>query len=276
MKGADVQRRAFISSLVGGIAGSGVVATSQNASAQTAPAAGGAPEFYAWQHFVLRSGTQQQRMTDFLQNAAIPALNRLGHQPIGVFEAVAGAITPSLFVLTPLPTPQALATMEASLAKDSEFLKAASAYVDAPADDPAYERREVSLLAAFAKMPRVQVPAQTAGKRPRLFELRTYESHSEKAHRAKVQMFEELGEMDIFRRVGLKAVFFSHTLAGPRMPSLVYMLVYDNFADRDKGWAAFSSDPEWKKLSTLAGYRNADIVSNITSIYLRPAAYSQI
>ncbi len=82
--------------------------------------------------------------------------------------------------------------------------------------------------------------------------------------------------MDIFRRVGLKAVFFSHTLAGSRMPSLVYMLVHDNLADRDKNWAAFSADPEWKKLSALAGYRNADIVTNITSVYLRPAAYSQI
>lgn len=271
-----MQRRAFVSGLIGGIAGSSLAARSYGLDAQPAPPQGGAPEFYAWQHYILRSGTQQQRMTDFLQTAAIPALNRLGHQPIGAFEAVAGAITPSVFVLIPMRTPQALATMEESLAKDSEFLKAAAAYVDAPADDPAYERREVSLLAAFAKMPHLQVPAQTADKRPRLFELRTYESHSDKAHRAKVQMFEELGEMDIFRRVGLKAVFFSHTVAGPRMPSLVYMLVYDNFADRDKSWAAFGADPEWKKLSTMAGYRNADIVSNITSVYLRPAAYSQI
>jgi hypothetical protein len=272
-----MQRRAFISSLIGGLGASAVssAAAPGNGTQASAPPQG-APEFYAWQHYILRSGTQQQRMTDFLQNAAIPALNRLGHQPIGAFEVVAGAVTPSLFVLIPMRSPDGLASMEASLVKDTEFVKAAAPYIDAPANDPAYERREVSLLAAFAKMPRLQIPAQTADKRPRLFELRTYESHSEKAHRAKVQMFEELGEMDIFRRVGLKAVFFSHTLAGPRMPSLVYMLVHDNFADRDKNWAAFSADPEWKKLSGLAGYGNADIVSNITSIYLRPAAYSQI
>ena len=189
---------------------------------------------------------------------------------------VAGAITPSIFLLVPMRSLDALASMEASLVKDAEFLKAGTTYIDAPAEDPVYERREVSVLAAFLKMPRLQVPAQTAEKRPRLFELRTYESHSEKAHRAKVQMFEELGEMDIFRRVGLRAVFFAHTLAGPRMPSLVYMLVHENLADRDKNWAAFSADPEWKKLSGLAGYRNADIVTNITSVYLRPASYSQI
>ena len=272
-----MQRREFITSVIGGVAAAGIPTVAIDGSeAQTGQAQGGAPEFYAWQHYILRSGTQQQRMAEFLQSAAIPALNRLGHQPIGAFEVVAGAITPSIFILVPMRSLDALASMEASLVQDNEFLKAGTSYLDAPAENPAYERREISVLAAFAKMPRLQVPAQTAEKRPRLFELRTYESHSEKAHRAKVRMFEELGEMDIFRRVGLKAVFFSHTLAGPRMPSLVYMLVHDNLADRDKNWAAFGADPEWKKLSGLAGYRNADIVTNITSVYLRPAVYSQI
>jgi hypothetical protein len=262
--------------VIGGVAATGLSAVAANANDQQKPAGGETPEFYAWQHYILRSGTQQPRIADFLQNAAIPALNRLGHQPVGAFEAVSGAISPSVFVLVPMRSLGAFASMEASLLKDEAFMKAASIYIDAPPTDPVYDRREISLLAAFAKMPRIQVPAQTAEKRPRLFELRTYESHSEKAHAAKVRMFEELGEMEIFKRVGLKAVFFSHTIAGPRMPSLVYMLVYDNLADREKTWAAFSSDPEWKKLSGLAGYSNADIVSNITSVYLRPAAYSQI
>ena len=215
-------------------------------------------------------------MAEFLQSAAIPALNRLGHQPIGAFEVVAGAITPSIFLLVPMRSLDALASMEASLVKDAEFLKAGTTYIDAPAEDPVYERREVSVLAAFLKMPRLQVPAQTAEKRPRLFELRTYESHSEKAHRAKVQMFEELGEMDIFRRVGLRAVFFAHTLAGPRMPSLVYMLVHENLADPGQELGGVQRRPGVEEAVGLAGYRNADIVTNITSVYLRPAAYSQI
>ena len=236
----------------------------------------GAPEFYAWQHYILRSGTQGRRLADFLQNAAIPALNRLGHQPVGVFEAVAGVPTPSVFMLVPVRALDALAALETSLARDQEFVKAAGPYLDAPPTDPAYERREVSVLAAFSRMPRLQVPPATAEKRPRLFELRTYESHSEKAHRAKVQMFEEMGEMEIFRRVGLRAVFYAHTVAGPRMPNLVYMLVHDNFAAREKNWDAFRNDPEWKKLASTPGYSNADIVSNITTVYLQPAAYSQI
>ena len=90
------------------------------------------------------------------------------------------------------------------------------------------------MLAAFPKFPRVVVPAATATKGPRLFELRTYESPGEKAHLAKVRMFSELGEIEIFKRVGLTPVFFSRTVAGPRMPNLVYMLVYDNMAGREK------------------------------------------
>ena len=268
-----MERREFLSGILGGMAAAGVAGNGL-AAAQTPAAA--APEFYVWQHYRLHSGPQQQRLAEFLQKAAIPALNRLGHQPIGVFTALAGAVTPSLFVLVPMRALEALATLEGALAKDADFIKGAAGYLDAPATDPAYERREVSLLAAFARFPRVEVPAQTKEKRPRLFELRTYESHSEKAHRLKVQMFEEMGEIDIFRRVGLQPVFFSHTVVGPRMPSLVYMLVHDNLAAREKNWSAFSGDAEWKKVASTPGYSNAEIVSNITTVFLQPTAYSQI
>ncbi len=234
------------------------------------------PSIYTWRQYILRNGTQPRRLADFLQNAAIPALNRLGHSPIGVFEVVTGLPTPTMFVMTPFSSIDLLLSLEGRLDKDEEYGRAAAGYGDAPATDPAYIRQEVSLLTAFPRMPRVEVPAATAAKGPRLFELRTYESPSERTHRAKVRMFEEMGEIDIFRRCGLTPVFFSRTLVGPRMPSLVYMLVYENQAARDKGWAAFRDDPDWKKLSTTAGYTDPEIVSNITSVLLRPTAYSQI
>lgn len=234
------------------------------------------PEFYLWRQYILRNGTQPRRLAEYLQGAAIPALNRLGHKPIGVFEVVAGVPGPTLFLLTPIASLDALAALEAGLDRDDQFLRAGAAYLDAPATDPAYIRQEVSLLSALSKMPRIELPVATAAKGPRLFELRTYESTSEKAHRAKVRMFAELGEIDIFKRVGLTPVFFGRTLAGPRMPNLVYMLVHDNMAGREKSWDAFRNDPGWKKLSATPGYSDAEIVSNITTVYLRPTAYSQI
>jgi hypothetical protein len=58
------------------------------------------------------------------------------------------------------------------------------------------------------------------------------------------------------------------------MPSLTYMLTFRDMAARDAAWAAFSQDPEWKKLSTDPQYQ--DNVSAISDIILRPAAFSQI
>ena len=236
----------------------------------------GSPEFYVWRQYVARNGTQMRRLADFLQNAAIPALNRLGHTPIGVFEGVAGVSTPTVFTLTPLASLEKLAALDAALEADEQFTKAAASYLDAPATDVPYVRQEAALLAAFLRIPRLAVPAATAAKGPRLFELRTYENPTEHAQRAKIRMFSEMGEIEIFKRVGLTPVFFSRTLIGPHMPSIVYMLVHENLAGREKSWGTFGADPEWQKLRATPGYGDPDIVSNITAVFLRPAAYSQI
>jgi hypothetical protein len=239
-------------------------------------AGAGAPDLFVWRQYSLRTGTQPRRLADFLQNAAIPALNRAGHTPIGVFEVVTGLPTPTVFVMTPCRSMESVVSMEAALDKDEAFTAAAAAYTDAPPADAAYVRQEVALLGAFPKFPHVEVPKATATRGPRLFELRTYESPSEKAHRAKVKMFSDMGEIEIFRRAGLTPVFFSRTLVGPRMPNLVYMLVHDNMAGREKSWDAFRNDPEWKKLSATPGFTDPEIVSNITTVLLRPASYSQV
>jgi hypothetical protein len=262
------------SMLAGAVAASSAVSSEAGGADQGSP--GGASEYYQWRQYILRNGAAPRRLADYLQNAAIPALNRAGHTPVGAFEVVAGVPGPTLFLLTPLPSLETLGAIEGKLQADEPYLKAAAPYLDATAADPPYVRQETTLLAAFPKFPRLVLPAATAAKGPRLFELRTYESPSEKAHLAKVKMFSELGEIEIFKRVGLTPVFFSRTLAGPRMPSLVYMLVHDNMAAREKSWDAFRNDPEWKKVSSTPGFSDADIVSNITTLYLRPAAYSQI
>lgn len=263
-----MERRDFMATL--GVAAVGGLPQAQPPPARTAP------EFYVWRQYVLRAGTQPRRLAEHLQGALIPALNRLGHRPVGVFEPVVGVSSPTVFTLVPAASLEAIASTEANLQKDGEYLRAAASYLEAAATDPVYLRQETSILAAFPNVPRVEVPAATAGKGPRLFELRTYESHSERAHRLKVQMFAEMGEVDIFRRVGLTPVFFASTLAGPRMPNLTYMLVHDNLAAREKSWAAFVGDEQWKKLRATPGYADADIVSNITTVLLRPAGSSQI
>jgi hypothetical protein len=245
----------------------------------TAAVADAAPSFYEWRQYSLRTGTELRRLDDYLQTALIPALNRIGHTPIGVFQVTFGLPTPTVFVLTPSTAAggaESLLAREGKLDKDEAYQRAAAPYFDALATDPVYVRQEVALLSAFPQVPRISVPAATTAKGPRMFELRTYESHNERAHRAKVKMFAELGEIDIFKRAGLTPVFFSRTVAGPRMPSLVYMLVHENMAAREKSWSAFGSDPDWRKLAQTPGFTDPEIVSNITTVFLRPAAYSQV
>ena len=134
---------------------------------------------------------------------------------------------------------------------------------------------ESFLLAAFADMPKLELPPGTAENKPRIFELRTYESHSKKANRTKIGMFNS-AEIAIFRRTGLRPVFFGETMAGDGMPSLTYMLTFADMEERTRNWAAFVADPEWKKLSSTPGYTDPEIVSNITNVILSPAPYSQI
>jgi hypothetical protein len=266
-----VERRTFVTSLMGAAMLGGL-----NAEAGQGAGAKGTPEFYVWRQYVLRAGTGPRRLAEYLEKALVPALNRLGHKPVGVFEPVVGVPSPTVFTLTPVSSLESLAAIDTALQKDDAFAGAAAPYFDAVATDPVYVRQEVSVLAAFPNVPRVEVPPATATKGPRLFELRTYESHNERAHRLKVRMFAEMGEVDIFRRVGLNPVFFAGTIAGPRMPNLTYMLVHENLAARQKSWEAFGGDAEWKKLRSTPGYADAEIVSNITTVLLRPAGYSQI
>ena len=54
------------------------------------------------------------------------------------------------------------------------------------------------------------------------------------------------------------------------------MLVYPDMAAREKAWATFREDPEWVKLRAAPGFSNAEILTRIDSVLLRPTDYSQI
>jgi hypothetical protein len=213
-------------------------------------------------------------LNDYLDKACLPAWNRLGVSPVGVFNVVSGSNALLLYVLIPYPNVETFLGAPAKLAADKEYQKAAAAYLGASIDDPAYTRYESTLLWAFRDVPRIRIPAETAGKKPRIFELRIYESHSETAALKKIEMFNEGGEIGIFDRVGLRPVFFGQTLIGRRQPNLVYMTVHQDMAAREKVWEDFRNSPDWKTLSANPAFANT--VSATTVMFLRPAAYSQI
>jgi len=204
-----------------------------------------------------------------------PALNRLGISRVGVFNVEIGPESPAFYVLIPSASLETLLTVESRLNRDADYLKAGGAFLNAPAQQPAYVRMESSLMVAFEGMPRLKVPPATAEHHSRMFELRTYESPTDQDHVRKVEMFNS-GEFDVFEKAGFWQVFYGDTLIGSRLPNLTYMLGFEDMVDRNKKWEVLRSAPEWKKLSSLPRYTFEEIVTNITNVILRPAPYSQI
>jgi hypothetical protein len=229
-------------------------------------------EFYELRVYTLKNAAQQKLIEDYFQNAAIPALNRLGSNHVGVFTEMKPEGQTKVFVIIPYQSIDDFVKVEEKLLKDAAYLQAGSAYLNAPATEPAYERIESSLLRAFEHMPKLEVPPN----KQRIFELRRYESASESAGKKKIEMFNNVGEIDIFKKAGLTPVFFGETLIGPLRPNLTYMITFDDMAEHDKNWKTFISDPEWKRISGIPEYADAKIVSHITSTFLVPTSFSQI
>lgn len=265
-----LKRSSFIkTTLTAGLAGSilPTVAGAANDRQKTM-----ATEFYELRVYTLKDGTQQKLVEDYFQNAAIPALNKLGSKNIGVFTEMKPAGQTKIFVLVPFGSMDAFFKVQDRLMMDPAYREAGSAYINAPATAPAYDRIESALLQAFTTTPKLVLPE----KKQRFFELRRYESASELTGKKKIEMFNQAGETAIFKRLGFKPVFFAETLIGEMRPNLTYMITFDNMEDHDAKWKSFGSDVEWKRISTMPEYSDKLNVSRIMSTFLVPAAYSQV
>lgn len=261
-----MKRREFLTAT--GAAGLWPMASAMTAGGETAS---GERDYYQLQVYHLDSDDQRQGFDAFARQAAIPALNRLGIAPVGVFYPQTD-LSP-VYVLLRHPSLESVATLVQHLAADQQFLQEGAAFLNAPADKPAFRRLESSLLVAFRGMPKLETPVKAPG---RICQLRIYESPSVKTGQKKIEVFNEAGEIAIFRRVGLNPVFFGETLVGSKMPNLTYMLIFESEDALKAGWKKFGGDPDWQRLRGMDEYADRNILSNITNLLLKPAAYSQI
>lgn len=236
-----------------------------------------AQEERQWYHLSIYQLTSEERAAAFDKafKAVLPVVEGTGVGPVGVFVPTeTKPDDPGIlrYVLMPLSLPSDLIELYGKVAA-SDALAEARDYLDPPKESPSIQRVEASLFYAFEGMPRLEIPGKPAEGQKRLFELRVYESFSEAKGKLKVEMFNR-GELDIFKEVGLDGVFFGEAIAGPNLPNLTYMLVYDDEAHKDKVWNAFREAESWKQLRENPRYK--DTVSNIISRFLRPTDYSQI
>ena len=233
-------------------------------------------DIYQIKVYHMKTNDQVTQVDNFLKNAYLPALHRLGVSRVGVFKKVGidTAVEKSIYVLIPMRSLEQLSRIEDGLTKDITYNKDGAAYLTAPFDAAAYTRIETIVLRAFKNMPRFQVPLLKGNVAERIYELRSYEATTERLYKQKVHMFNEGGEIALFKKLGFNAVFYGEVLAGSHMPNLMYMTSFDNQASRDEHWKAFGADPEWKRLSALPEYQHT--VSKIDIILLHPAAYSEL
>jgi len=222
----------------------------------------------------LHTGSKQRLVKDFYRDVEIPALNRAGIKHVGVFNVRYGPNDPTLYVLMPHQSFDSIVKTPQKLLDDEEYMKAGKSYLNAPLSDSAYVRMEKTLLVAFDRMPKIEVPTSLLDNKSRIYELRRYESHTRQAGKRKIEMFNEGGEINIFKKSGFQPVFYAETLIGLCMPNLTYMLVFEDMAARAKHWTTFRDHPDWLKLKADPYYK--DTVSNITDIILWPTSFSQI
>jgi hypothetical protein len=210
-------------------------------------------QYYEVRTYTTISDQQRQRVNDYWQTAAIPAYNRMGIRPVGVFTEQEASDTNKIYVLVPCDSLEVFGAIPAKLAADAEYQKAAAEFLSAPKTNAAYERFESALLVAFDSMKHISVPP--ADKQPTVFELRTYMSPSEAKGLNKIQMFES-GEITVMKEVGLAPIFYGREISGSHMPCLMYMTCGEDPDAHKKHWQAFSAAPVWKQLQADPQYKD--------------------
>lgn len=235
-----------------------------------------ARDYYQLKIYHLKDAAQEVRVENYLKNAYLPALHRTGIKKVGVFKPIenTAGTEKKIIVFIPVKKLEDLEKIESKLDKDTQYQAGGAEYINALHNNPPYQRIESILLKAFSEMPEFGVPDHKTPPAERIYELRSYEGPTEQYYRKKVEMFNEGGEIDLFKRLDFQAVFYGEVISGSTMPNLMYMTTFSNMKSHDEHWNTFRNHPEWKTMSGLEKYKNT--VSHSVIQLLHPTEYSDI
>src|SRR5690606_2921039 len=226
--------------------------------------------YYQLKVYHFKTAAQEAQIDQFLKDAYIPAMHRAGIPAVGVFKPIEqDAADQRVYVFTPVAKIEKLLDLNNILAKDNQFQTDGAAYINAEYNNAPYTRIETIVMKAFEGMLKPAKPNLTSPMSERVYELRSYESATEKLGDNKVEMF-NFAELDIFTDLNFNAVFYGQVISGSTMPNLMYMTTFNNKADRDEHWKAFS--PAYAPLSKLPQYQH-NVSKNVT-LFLYPTDYS--
>jgi hypothetical protein len=113
------------------------------------------------------------------------------------------------------------------------------------------------------------VSAQSSAK---VFELRTYTAPEGKLADLHKRFRDHT--LRIFQKHGMTNVIYMAPLDAPlSQNTLVYLLAHPSREEAKKNWAAFSADPEWKKVAAESQV-NGRILEKVESVFLTATDYS--
>ncbi|MGB7347033.1 MAG: NIPSNAP family protein [Pirellulaceae bacterium] len=233
------------------------------------------PQYYEVRSYLLGEKTDQAVTDQYLQDALLPALQRAGIGPVGVFANAANDESGSsrIVVVIPMDSAAQVASVRQAVQADEQYRAAAATFERGGKADAPYQRITSELLVSMKCWPKLTVDAGDLQNADRVYELRLYESPNERLGNLKVDMFNN-GEVPIFLDCGIKPIFIGQSILGPQTPNLTYLTMYPSDEARLKAWDAFRSHPDWKVLSKVAKY--AGTVSKIDKYVLVPKSYSQM
>ena len=232
-------------------------------------------QYYDVRSYVLGDAGDAKAIDQYLEKALLPALKRQGIGPVGVFANSPDDESGSsrLIVVVPYASADQIASTNAKVMSDPQYLADAKTYLDRASNNPAYQRIESELLVSMDCMRQLRVAPETLSNPDRVYEFRVYESPTERLGELKVDMFNS-GEVPIFLDCGIEPIFIGQAVVGPFTPSLSYLTVYPNEAARIEAWKAFRLHPDWMVLKDVAKYQGT--VSKIHKFVLTPKPYSQM
>jgi len=245
--------------LLGGLGGAPALAQS-----------GRKTRLYRLDNLYFRQGEQGNRINQFL-SSQMPLLQK--HIPtLGVFTELIGPHIPTTVVLSGFSSFAEMEATDDRIQKEPGY-RSALEQMESGAEPP-YDYADRVLLRATDFSPEI-VPLKDKPKTPRIFELRTYHSPTQRQLGFVHERFAGV-EIKIFHRSGVHPIFYSDTLIGPHMPNLTYMMPFASLAEREKAWDAFGADPEWLKARADSIARGGQVVAETNFRILRAAPFSPI
>lgn len=231
-------------------------------------------DYYQIQVFRLNGKTQEARVDKFLKTAYLPALHRAGIAKVGVFKPIESDTTSGkrIYVWIPFKSLDQFMKIQDELTNDQEYQQKGIDFLGAPYNNAPFLRKESILLRAFPDAPNYFTPNHKTATSDRIYELRSYEGPTESLFRQKVKMFNQGGEIKLFKSLDFNAVFYAEVVSGSTMPNLMYLTTFADMTTHDAHWDAFRNHPDWKALSAMPEYQHT--VSKSVKLLLHPSDYS--